>query len=105
MGHGTPGGLNRQGVLEDRKPDGSDKKEKKFKLAVPCASRKQQKQKGPEVAARLPTIGLNLRKEEKIEEERSKVDDLRDSHMSVGNLKELINENHTIVSSSMGPEY
>ncbi|CAN1229027.1 26S proteasome regulatory subunit 4 homolog A [Linum grandiflorum] len=97
--------------------------------------RKQRKQKGSETAARLPTVTpltkckLRLLKmerikdyllmeeefvanqerlkpqEEKNEEDRSKVDDLRGSPMSVGNLEELIDENHAIVSSSVGPEY
>ncbi|KAK8654145.1 hypothetical protein V6N13_128119 [Hibiscus sabdariffa] len=134
MGQGTPGGMSRQG---DRKPDGSDKKDKKFEPAAPPArvGRKQRKQKGPEAAARLPTVTpltkckLRLLKlerikdyllmeeefvsnqerlkpqEEKAEEDRSKVDDLRGSPMSVGNLEELIDENHAIVSSSVGPEY
>ncbi|VVA15900.1 PREDICTED: 26S [Prunus dulcis] len=58
MGQGTPGGLNRQGLPGDRKPDGNDKKEKKFEPAAPPArvGRKQRKQKGPEAAARLPTV-------------------------------------------------
>jgi 26S proteasome regulatory subunit T2 len=43
--------------------------------------------------------------EDKNEEDRSKVDDLRGSPMSVGNLEEIIDENHAIVSSSVGPEY
>ncbi len=42
--------------------------------------------------------------EDKNEEDRSKVDNLRGSPMSVGNLEEIIDENHTIVSSSVGPE-
>ncbi|PRQ23482.1 putative proteasome endopeptidase complex [Rosa chinensis] len=97
--------------------------------------RKQRKQKGPEAAARLPTVTpltkckLRLLKlerikdyllmeekfvtnqerlkpeEEKAKEDRSKVDDLRASPMSVGNLEELIDENHAIVSSSVEPEY
>ncbi|KAJ6837093.1 26S proteasome regulatory subunit 4-like protein B [Iris pallida] len=97
--------------------------------------RKQRKQKGPEAAARLPAVTpltkckLRLLKlerikdyllmeeefvanqerlkphEEKTEEDRTKVDDLRGSPMSVGNLEELIDENHAIVSSSVGPEY
>ncbi|KAF2590237.1 hypothetical protein F2Q70_00039810 [Brassica cretica] len=97
--------------------------------------RKQRKQKGPEAAARLPAVTpstkckLRLLKmerikdyllmeeefvanqerlkpqEEKAEEDRSKVDDLRGTPMSVGNLEELIDENHAIVSSSVGPEY
>ncbi|KAK6164329.1 hypothetical protein DH2020_001193 [Rehmannia glutinosa] len=135
MGQGTPGGLNRQ-LPGDRKNDG-DKKEKKFEPAAPPArvGRKQRKQKGPEAAARIPTVTpltkckLRLLKmerikdyllmeeefvanqerlkpqEEKTEEDRSKVDDLRGSPMSVGNLEELIDENHAIVSSSVGPEY
>jgi len=44
-------------------------------------------------------------REERNEEERSKVDDLRGTPMSVGNLEEIIDENHAIVSSSVGPEY
>lgn len=135
MGQGSPGGLSRQGLPGDRKHD--DKKEKKFEPAAPPArvGRKQRKQKGPEAAARLPTVTpltkckLRLLKlerikdyllmeeefvtnqerlkpqEDKNEEDRSKVDDLRGSPMSVGNLEELIDENHAIVSSSVGPEY
>jgi 26S proteasome regulatory subunit T2 len=40
--------------------------------------------------------------EDKNEEDWSKVDDLRGSPMSVGNLEEIIDENHAIVSSSWG---
>merc|ERR1712112_560481 len=43
--------------------------------------------------------------EEKNEEERSKVDDLRGSPMSVGNLEEIIDDNHAIVSTSVGSEH
>lgn len=135
MGQGSPGGMNKQGLPGDRK-DG-DKKDKKFEPAAPPSrvGRKQRKQKGPEAAARLPTVTpltkcrLRLLKlerikdyllmeeefvtnqerlrphEDKNEEDRSKVDDLRGSPMSVGNLEELIDENHAIVSSSVGPEY
>ena len=35
MGQGTPSGLIQQGLPGDRKPNGSNKKEKKFKSAVP----------------------------------------------------------------------
>lgn len=37
--------------------------------------------------------------------ERAKVDDLRGTPMAVGTLEEIIDENHAIVSSAMGPEY
>ncbi|KAL6773763.1 RPT2 [Auxenochlorella protothecoides x Auxenochlorella symbiontica] len=43
--------------------------------------------------------------EERNEEDRTKVDDLRGSPLSVGTLEELIDENHGIVSSAVGPEY
>jgi 26S proteasome regulatory subunit T2 len=43
--------------------------------------------------------------EEKNEEERTRVDDLRGSPMGVGNLEEIIDDDHVIVSSSTGPEY
>jgi hypothetical protein len=43
--------------------------------------------------------------EDKNKEDRSKVDDMRGSPMSMGNLEEIIDENHAIVSSSVGPEY
>ncbi|KAF6323395.1 hypothetical protein mRhiFer1_008373 [Rhinolophus ferrumequinum] len=42
---------------------------------------------------------------EKQEEERSKVDDLRGTPMSVGSLDEIIDDNHIIVSTSVGSEY
>ena len=135
MGQGPSGGFNKGGAPGERKQD--DKKDKKYEPAAPPSrvGRKQRKQKGPEAAARLPTVTplskckLRLLKldrikdyllmeeefvanqerlkpqEEKNEEDRSKVDDLRGSPMSVGNLEELIDENHAIVSSSVGPEY
>jgi len=43
--------------------------------------------------------------EEKTEEERTKMDELRGSPLSVGSLDEIIDESHAIVSSSVGPEY
>ncbi|KAK6412393.1 ATPase of 26S proteasome regulatory subunit 4 [Oleoguttula sp. CCFEE 5521] len=38
-------------------------------------------------------------------DERSRVDDMRGSPMGVGNLEELIDDDHAIVSSVTGPEY
>lgn len=40
-----------------------------------------------------------------LQEERSKVDDLRGTPMSVGNLEEIIDDNHAIVSTSVGSEH
>ena len=44
-------------------------------------------------------------REERNQEDHSKVDDLRGSPLAVGTLEEIIDENHAIVSSSVGPEY
>ncbi|GKU89684.1 hypothetical protein SLEP1_g3790 [Rubroshorea leprosula] len=98
MGQGTPGGLNRPGLPGDRKQDGSDKKEKKFEPAAPPA------RVGPKQQEFVANQERLKPQEEKAEEDRSKLDDLRGSPMSVGNLEELIDENHAIVSSSVGPE-
>lgn len=43
--------------------------------------------------------------EERNQEDRTKVDDLRGSPLTVGSLEEIIDENHAIVSSTVGPEY
>merc|ERR1712184_51346 len=43
--------------------------------------------------------------DDKNEEERSKVDELRGSPMAVGSLEEIIDENHAIVSTSVGSEH
>jgi len=40
-----------------------------------------------------------------LKEERSKVDDLRGTPMSVGTLEEIIDDNHAIVSTSVGSEH
>ncbi|KAI6217313.1 AAA domain-containing protein [Aphelenchoides fujianensis] len=43
--------------------------------------------------------------EERQEEERSKVDDLRGTPMAVGNLEEIIDDQHAIVSTNVGSEH
>lgn len=43
--------------------------------------------------------------EERDQEEREKMEELRGSPLGVGTLEELIDDNHAIVSSSVGPEY
>ena len=40
-----------------------------------------------------------------MQEERTKVEDLRGTPMTVGNLEEIIDDHHAIVSTSSGPEY
>jgi len=43
--------------------------------------------------------------EQRQEEERGRVDDMRGSPMGVGTLEEMIDDDHAIVSSTTGPEY
>lgn len=43
--------------------------------------------------------------EKNAEDDRAKVDEMRGTPMSVGNLEEFVDENHAIVSGNMGPEY
>merc|ERR1711988_272004 len=43
--------------------------------------------------------------EESTQQERGKVDDIRGSPMGVASLEEMIDDNHAIISSSIGPEY
>lgn len=43
--------------------------------------------------------------QDKNEEDRSKVDDLRGTPMAVGNLEEIIDDDHAIISTASGPEY
>jgi hypothetical protein len=134
MGQGTPGGMGKQGG-GDRKPGDKKDKKFEPPPAPSRVGRKQRRQKGAEAAARLPNVAplskcrLRLLKldrvkdyllmeeefvtaqerlrpqEDKAEEDRSKVDDLRGTPMSVGSLEEIIDESHAIVSSSVGPEY
>jgi 26S proteasome regulatory subunit T2 len=42
---------------------------------------------------------------DRLADERSRVDDMRGSPMGVGTLEELIDDDHAIVSSTAGPEY
>jgi len=43
-------------------------------------------------------------REEKNQDERSKVDDLRGTPMAVGTLEEIIDDDHAIISTASGPE-
>jgi len=97
--------------------------------------RKKKKKPGPAMSSKIPTVvpttkcKLRLLKlervkdyllmeeefvasqeqqrpqEETAQQERSKVDDIRGSPMGVASLEEMIDDNHAIISSSIGPEY
>jgi len=127
------GGGN-QGQDDKNKAD-KDKDKKKFEPPVATRVGKKKKKKGPDAASKLPQIFPTTRcrlkhlklervkdflimeeefvvnqerlkpQEEKNQEERTKVDDLRGSPMGVGTLEEIIDDNHAIVSSAVGSEY
>ena len=44
-------------------------------------------------------------REQQDEEDKSRVDEIRGSPMSVATIEELIDDNHAIISSTNGPEY
>lgn len=44
-------------------------------------------------------------REEKNEEDRTRVDDLRGTPMAVGTLEEIIDDDHAIISTASGPEF
>ncbi|CAG8569518.1 19133_t:CDS:2, partial [Racocetra fulgida] len=93
-------------------------KDKKKKWEPPLPTRVGKKRRrGPDATSKLPADYLLMEEEfvqnqerlkpqeEKAQEERTRVDDLRGSPMGVGSLEEIIDDDHAIVSSSTGPEY
>ncbi|KAL5008004.1 hypothetical protein ScPMuIL_013585 [Solemya velum] len=120
---------------QGEKKDDKEKKRKYEPPVPTRVGRKKKKLKGPEAASKLPQVTPHTRcrlkllklervkdyllmeeefirnqerlkpQEEKHEEERTKVDELRGSPMSVGNLEEIIDDNHAIVSTSVGSEH
>merc|ERR1711937_726771 len=124
---------NQQGGRKPDKD--KDKEKKKYEAPIPTRVGKKKRVKGPDTANKLPTVTpytkcrLRLLKMERIkdyllmeeeyiknqermkpqddrnEEERSQVETLRGSPMAVGSLEEIIDENHAIVSTSVGSEH
>ncbi|CAG8712861.1 11141_t:CDS:2, partial [Dentiscutata erythropus] len=124
---GGPGG-------DDKKDDKDKDKKKKWEPPLPTRVGKK-KRRGPDATSKLPAVFPTTRcrlkllkmerikdyllmeeefvqnqerlkpQEEKAQEERTRVDDLRGSPMGVGSLEEIIDDDHAIVSSSTGPEY
>ncbi|URD99221.1 regulatory subunit 4 [Musa troglodytarum] len=135
MGQGTPRGMGKQGHLGDRKHNDDKNKKFEPTTSLSRVRRKQQIQEGLEAVVRLPTVTLlskcrlrilklecvkdyllmeeefianqeRLRPYEKKNKEGcSKVNDLQGSSMSVRNLEELIDENHAIISLSIGSSF
>ncbi|KAJ2505047.1 ATPase of 26S proteasome regulatory subunit 4 [Coemansia sp. RSA 2052] len=118
----------------DKDKKDKDKK-KKWQPPLPTTIGQRKKKRGPDGVAKMPkvypTIRCNLKllklkrindyllmeeefvqnqqllkpQEEKTQEERARIDELRGSPMAVSTLEEVIDDNHVIVSTSSGPEY
>jgi len=131
MGNRQPGAGRDFGDKKDDK----EKKKKYEPPVPTRIGKKKKKTKGPEAANKLPQVLPHTRcrlkmlrqerikdyllmeeefiknqerlrpQEERQEEERSKVDDLRGTPMAVGSLEEIIDDNHAIVSTSVGSEH
>merc|ERR1719491_416777 len=133
MPPGGPGGPGQGAGKKDGKDD--EKKKKEPMAPPSHFGRKKKKSKGTQVASRLPNVVPNSKcrlrmlkhertkdylmmeeefiqeqqrlkpQEERVTEERTKLDELRGSPMDVGSLKEFIDENHCIVTTGQGSEY
>lgn len=131
MGQGQSGLPPNAGGQGDKK---EDKPKKKYEPPVPTRIGHKKKKRGPDAANKLPQITPHSRcrlrclklarvkdylileeefisnqerlkpNEEKVQEERSKVDELRGMPLIVGNLEEIIDDSHAIISSSVGTE-
>eukprot|EP01023_Acetabularia_acetabulum_P036090 TRINITY_DN3412_c0_g1_i4.p1 TRINITY_DN3412_c0_g1~~TRINITY_DN3412_c0_g1_i4.p1 ORF type:complete len:449 (-),score=98.11 TRINITY_DN3412_c0_g1_i4:152-1498(-) len=119
----------------NQKKDQDKKKKWEPPAPPPRVGKKQKRRDGVGLGGKLPTVTPNAKcklrllklerikdwllledefvsnqeaikpQEERNEKDRSKVDELRGSPLSVGSLEEIIDENHAIVSSTVGPEY
>ena len=132
-GEAPPGGDNN--AKGDGKDGEDKKKKKRFEPRPRTTGQRRKRRTGPSGIQRIPNIvptskcKLRMMKlerikdfllmeqefirnhevfkprEERDQEEREKLEELRGSPMGVGTLEELIDDNHAIVSSSMGPDY
>ncbi|CAF1533855.1 unnamed protein product, partial [Rotaria sp. Silwood1] len=90
-----------QGSSGQRRGDGTgDKEKKKYEPPIPTRIGKQKKQE--EFIRNQERLKPH---KDRHEEERLKVDDIRGSPMAVGTLEEIIDDNHAIVSTSVGSEH
>ncbi|XP_064387827.1 26S proteasome regulatory subunit 4 [Halichondria panicea] len=123
------------GAGRDQGKRKQDDKKRKYEPPLPTRVGKKKRGRGPEAANKLPQVTPHTRcrlkllkmerikdfllmeeelirnqeqlrpQEKKNEEERTKVDELRGTPMAVGTLEEIIDDNHAIVSTSVGSEY
>jgi 26S proteasome regulatory subunit T2 len=135
MGQGAPGGLSNSERGKDSESNKRDKKRFEPRPSVISRAGRRRRRKGAygfsKIPAVVPTSKCKLRllkldrvkdfllleeefirnhevfkpHEEHDQLEREKLEELRGSPMSVGTLEEIIDDNHAIISSSVGPEY
>jgi len=115
--------------------DKSKEKKKYEPPPAPTRIGRKKKKRGPQAASKLPAITPSAKcrlrmlklervkdfllmeeefvanqemikpREQKTEEDRTKIDEIRGTPMGVGSLEEIIDDDHAIVSSAVGPEY
>jgi len=135
MGDPTGGGGNNRDNKDGKDDADKKKKKRFEPRPSTARTGRRRRRKGPSGLSKLPTIvpsskcklrHLKLDRtkdfllmeqefirnhevfkphEERDQEEREKLEELRGSPLGVGSLEELIDDNHAIVSSSVGPEY
>ena len=131
-GEGPPGSGDNSN--KENEPD-KKKKKKRFEPRPTARTGRRRRRKGPVGINKVPTVTPNAKcklrmlkldrvkdfllleeefirnhevfkpREERDQEEREKLEELRGSPLGVGSLEEIIDDNHAIVSSSVGPEY
>jgi len=133
MGQNQSGGG--RGAGSDKKDDKDKKRKYEPPVPTRIGKKKKRGGKGPDAATKLPLVTPHARcrlkllkyerikdyllleeefiknqerlkpQEERQEEERTKVDEIRGTPMAVGNLEEVIDDTHAIVSTSVGSEH
>ncbi|CEP02604.1 AAA+ ATPase domain-containing protein [Plasmodiophora brassicae] len=128
------GGAGQGGGADKGQKDGKPEK-KKWEPPAPTRVGRKKSRRGPKLPTKIPIVNplskCKLRmvrldrvkdwllmeeefianqenikpREEKSAEEKSLVDELRGSPMMFGTLEEVIDDNHAIVSTAVGPEY
>jgi 26S proteasome regulatory subunit T2 len=131
-GNRPPGGNKDQ---NEGDKDKEKKDYKKFEPQEPTRIGKKKRKRGPDPSHRLPTITPHTKcrlrllkldrikdylimeeefitnqerlkpREEKNQEDRTKIEEIRGSPLLVGSIEEIIDDTHCIVSSSVGPDY
>uniref|UniRef100_A0AC35UI02 AAA domain-containing protein n=1 Tax=Rhabditophanes sp. KR3021 TaxID=114890 RepID=A0AC35UI02_9BILA len=119
----------------DGQGDGDKEKKRKYEAPIPTRFGKKKNRKGPSAANKLPAVTPHARcrlrklklervkdyllmeqefiqnqeilkpQEDRVEEERSKVDDIRGHPMAIGTLEEIIDDTHAIVATNVGSEH